>query len=199
MITIETWLLILGFSVPMVISPGPGNTILAAAGGKFGIRGTIPFWLGFETANLFWCLVYGLGLSEVFRQHPFLHETFKWAGTLYILYLAYGFLQSSLPANQKEMKPLGVIDGFVSVSFNVKIHSMILVMFSQFLNPALPLLNQVIQIAAVFLAVCVACHFPWIYAGQILFSRIKSARSIRLQGFVFAACMLLVALFVALS
>ncbi len=181
----------------MVLSPGPGNTVLAAAGAKFGVRGTVPFWLGFEAANLFWCLVYGLGLSEIFRQHPLLNQTMKWAGTIYILYLAYGFLRSSALSARSEMRPLGILDGFVSVSLNVKIHSMILVMFSQFLNPALPLLAQVIQIAIVFILVCLACHFPWIYAGQIIFSRFKTARAMRIQGYLFAACLALVALFAA--
>lgn len=199
MISLETWMLILGFSIPMIISPGPGNTVLAAVGGKFGVRGSLPFLLGFEVANLFWCLIYGLGLSEVFRQHPFLHETLKWAGTIYILYLAAGFLQSSSLSAQREMKPLGVLDGFVSVSFNVKIHSMVLVMYSQFLNPAMPLFNQVVQIAFAFVFVCIACHFPWIYAGQIIVGRIKTARAMRVQGFLFATCLVLVALFVALS
>ncbi|PFH11256.1 threonine/homoserine/homoserine lactone efflux protein [Collimonas sp. PA-H2] len=199
MIAIETWLLLLGFAVPVVISPGPGNTVLAAAGAKFGLRGTFPFWLGFELANLFWCLVYGLGLSELVRQHPLLSEIMKWAGTAYILYLAYGFLQPAQPSDGKQARPLTVADGIVSVSLNLKIHSMILVMFSQFMNPAMPLFDQVLQISSVFMLVCVACHFPWIYAGQLIFSRIRTARAMRLQGYLFAACMVLVALFVAFS
>ncbi|AIY40623.1 Transporter [Collimonas arenae] len=192
-------MLLLGFVVPMVISPGPGNTVLAAAGARYGLRGSRSFWIGFEAANLFWCLIYGMGLSEVFRLHPLLNQTMKWAGTAYLLYLAYGFLQSApLPAG-KEVKRLNAVDGFVSVSLNLKIHSMILVMFSQFMNPAMPLFDQVLQISSVFMLVCVACHFPWIFAGKIIFSRIRTARAMQVQGYVFAACMLLVALFVALS
>ena len=33
MIALSTWLLILAFAVPMIVSPGPGNTVLAASGG----------------------------------------------------------------------------------------------------------------------------------------------------------------------
>ena len=70
---------------------------------------------------------------------------------------------------------------------------MILVMFSQFLSPSLPLSSQVWQMTAVFLAVGLTCHFFWIYGGQLLFSRLKTPRAMRIQGYVFGLCMLVVA------
>lgn len=199
MISLEIWMLIVGFSVPMIISPGPGNTILAAAGGRFGVRGTLPFWLGFEVANLVWCLVYGLGLSRVLHDHPAAAQALKWAGIAYTLYLAYGFVKSSAPGERAAIPRLSVFDGFLAVSLNPKIHSMIFVLFSQFLRPDLPLASQVVEIAAVFTLLCAACHFPWIYGGQLMFDRFNSAKSIKIQGYVFGACMVAVALFVALA
>lgn len=198
MIELKVWGLILSFAIPMIISPGPGNTILAAAGGSFGVKGTTPFWLGFELGNLVWCLVYGLGLSQVFLANPLAFELLKWGGTLYVLYLAWGFFRSSSMAEQQSLKPLSFMDGFVSLSLNPKVHSMILVMFSQFLDPAQPLAPQVAQISAAFVLVGFACHFLWIYGGQVLFSRLNSAWAVRAQGLVFGSCMVLVAAFMAL-
>lgn len=43
----EVWTAFLGYAVPMIISPGPGNTLLATAGGRYGVRGSVPFWAGF--------------------------------------------------------------------------------------------------------------------------------------------------------
>jgi threonine/homoserine/homoserine lactone efflux protein len=199
MISLEIWMLIVGFSVPMIISPGPGNTVLAAAGGRYGLRGTLPFWLGFETANVVWCLVYGLGLSRLLHDHPQAAQVLKWAGIAYTLYLAYGFMKSSAPSERGAMPRLSAFDGFVSVSLNPKIHSMIFVLFSQFLSPNLPLAMQVIEITAVFTLLCAACHFPWIYGGQLMFDRFNSARSIKMQGYLFGGCMIAVAAFLALA
>ena len=70
MIAWDVWVLLLGYSVPMIVSPGPGNTILAASGGRFGVVGSVPFWMGFEAGNLLWCLIYGFGLSQVFEHYP---------------------------------------------------------------------------------------------------------------------------------
>jgi homoserine/homoserine lactone efflux protein len=195
MISFEIWLLILGFAVPMIISPGPGNTILAAAGAQFGVRGSTPFLLGFEAGNLFWCLAYGFGLSQIFMAYPVLREVLKWGGIIFTLYLAYGFFQYSSLAAQKKMKPLNALDGFLSVALNPKIHSMILVLFSQFLNPERRLFDQVMQITLAFVLIGVACHFLWVYMGQLLFSRLKSDIAMKIQGYAFGSCLVLVAIF----
>lgn len=197
--TFEILALFLGYAVPMVISPGPGNTILAAAGGRFGVRGSVPFWAGFESANLFLCLVYGFGLGEVFERNPGVYAVLKWAGIAYVLYLAWGFFKAGPVSGKGDVSSLGFADGFVSVGFNPKIHSTILVMFSQFLDPGRPVAGQVAVIAAVFLAVCLLCHWVWIYGGQVVFRRFTGAAALRAQAWIFGASMVLVAAYLALS
>ena len=199
MVSLQIWMLIVGFSVPMIISPGPGNTILATAGGRFGVRGTVPFWFGFEIANFIWCLVYGFELSRVMHDLPAAAHVLKWAGITYTLYLAYGFLKPAASGKKASMPRLSVVDGFLSVSLNPKIHSMIFVLFSQFLRPDVPLARQVLQITFVFTVLCIVCHFPWIYGGRVVFERFNSEKSVKVQGYVFGACMAAVALFLAFS
>ena len=191
--------LVIGFAFPMIISPGPGNTLLAVAGGQFGVRRSVPFWAGFEAGNVLLCLVYGLGLSQLVSQHPLVHPVLKWAGVLYTLYLAWGFFRSAGLADPQPLRPLGAGDGFVSVMLNPKIHSMVLVMFSQFLDPARPTAPQVAWMTLLFAALSVACHGLWLVAGQLLFSRLRSRAAQRLQAWAFGGSMAAVAAFVALS
>ncbi|OZI30835.1 lysine transporter LysE [Bordetella genomosp. 10] len=200
MIAWKIWVLFLGYSVPMVISPGPGNTLLATAGGRHGVAGALSFWIGFEAANLLLCAVYGLGLGRILHGIPALESLLKCAGIAYLLYLAWGFFRSAAtsgPAAEAVAQRLRARDGFLSVLLNPKIHSMILVMFAQFLDPGASLLGQALQLTAGFLAVCVVCHFPWIYGGQLVLRRFQSARATRIQGVLFGLCMLLVAGYVA--
>jgi len=202
MVAWNIWILFFGYTVPMVVSPGPGNTLLATAGGRFGVIGSIPFWIGFEIANLALCLVYGIGLGRTLHGHPEIETALKWAGTVYVLYLAWGFFRSSTaPADggEHQVQPLRGGDGFISVVLNPKIHSMILVMFSQFLDPAKSLFVQVLLLTAAFLVVCVVCHFPWIYGGQVVLRRLRTTRALRVQGRVFGSCMLLVAAYLAFA
>ncbi|NMO16977.1 LysE family translocator [Pyxidicoccus fallax] len=199
MISAEVWLLFVGYTVPMVFSPGPGNTVLATAGGRFGIRGSLPFWLGFEGANVALCLVYGLGLGRVLHDRPELHQVLRWGSVAYLLYLAWGFFRSSATPGGAREEParLGFGDGLLVVALNPKIHSMIVVMFSQFLDPARAMLPQTALLTAAFLVVCVVCHFPWLYGGKLILGRFRSERAMRIQGWTFGTCMLLVAAYVA--
>ncbi|MFD4840344.1 LysE family translocator [Achromobacter sp. NPDC058515] len=185
----------------MIISPGPGNTLLAAAGGRYGVRGSLPFWAGFETGNLALCALYGLGLGGTLHEYPQIHAVLKWAGACYLLYLAWRFFRaSSAPAGQPQAgEPLGFQDGFMCVALNPKIHSMIILMFALFLTPGASLASQASQLSAAFVVLGVFCHFPWIYGGQVILGRFNSPRARRIQSVVFGASMLAVAAYVALS
>ncbi|WP_342379764.1 LysE family translocator [Myxococcus stipitatus] len=202
MIAAEVWVMFLGYTVPMVFSPGPGNTVLATAGGRFGIRGSLPFWLGFEVANVALCLVYGLGLGSVLQQIPALHQVLRVCSVVYLLYLAWGFFRSARGPSGGEdasVEKLGFVEGLLAVAFNPKTHSMVLVMFSQFLNPASGALTQAALLTLAFLGVCVVCHFPWIYGGKLILGRFRSEKALRIQGWTFGACMVGVAAYVAFA
>ncbi|MFY1825815.1 LysE family translocator [Myxococcus fulvus] len=201
MIPAEVWVMFLGYTVPMVFSPGPGNTVLATAGGRFGLRGTLPFWVGFEVANVALCLVYGLGLGRALQGVPALLHGLRWSSVAYLLYLAWGFVRSTSAPTAEDAEPerLGFVEGVLAVALNPKIHSMILVMFSQFLRPELGMLAQTAQLTGAFLVVCVACHFPWIYGGKLILGRFRSERALRIQGWTFGACMVVVAAYVAVA
>lgn len=202
MIPAEVWVMFLGYTVPMVFSPGPGNTVLATAGGRFGIRGSLPFWLGFEVANVAICIIYGFGLGSVLQQIPALHHVLRVCSVAYLLYLAWGFFRSARASSggqDETQEQLGFVEGLLAVGFNPKIHSMILVMFSQFLNPANGTLSQAAQLTAAFLVVCVVCHFPWLYGGKVILGRFRSEKALRIQGWTFGVCMVGVAAYVALA
>ncbi|WNG32605.1 LysE family translocator [Archangium minus] len=201
MISSEVWWLFVGYTVPMVFSPGPGNTVLATAGGRFGIRGSLPFWMGFEAANVALCILYGFGLGRVLHELPGLHQALRWGGVVYLLYLAWGFFRSSATPGGAHEEPvrLGFGEGLLTVALNPKIHSMIVVMFSQFLDPASAMFVQAAQLTVAFLIVCVVCHFPWIYGGKLILGRFRSERAMRIQGWTFGTCMIAVAGYVAFA
>lgn len=201
MIGWESWMIFLGYAIPMIISPGPGNTLLATAGGRYGIKGSMPFWIGFEAGNLALCAIYGLGLGGTLHEYPQLHIVLKWAGAAYLLYLAWGFFRASMaPASATRLRQaMGFRDGFICVALNPKIHSMIMVMFAQFLTPGASLSVQVAQLSAAFVVLGLFCHFPWIYGGQVILGRFTSPRAMRIQAAVFGISMLAVAAYVVLS
>lgn len=65
--TIETFLLFMTFTIPIMCSPGPVNVTLAAVGARYGVRPVIPFLIGLAASTLFFCFLVGMGLGKIFE------------------------------------------------------------------------------------------------------------------------------------
>lgn len=93
----STWLL-LGplalFALVSSITPGPNNIMLASSGLTFGFRRTIPHMLGVNLGFTLMLVLVGLGLGTLFQQLPWLYTFLKYAGALYLLYLAWKIASS---------------------------------------------------------------------------------------------------------
>lgn len=198
---IQLWIAMASFSSALIISPGPGNALLAANGASFGYRRTLPFLFGFDTANLVLSLVYGFGLVNIFERYPSSYQVFKIAGVLYIFYLAYKFFTASSSSSSEAQKaePMGYRDGFFVVMLNPKIHAMFPLIYSQFLDPNGSLTAQVFILTAIFVVLCLVCHSIWIAGGDLIFRRFQSAGQQRAQNIFFGVMVAAVGVYIFLT
>ena len=77
------------FALAASISPGPVNLVALAAGARHGLRPALRHVTG---ATLGFCLLLvlvGLGLHAVLLRWPGLTEALRWAGILFLLYMAW--------------------------------------------------------------------------------------------------------------
>ncbi|MDM9560393.1 MULTISPECIES: LysE family translocator [Bordetella] len=77
------------FALVSSITPGPNNIMLASSGLTFGFRRTIPHMLGVNLGFTLMLVLVGVGLGAAFEQFPWLYTVLKYAGALYLLYLAW--------------------------------------------------------------------------------------------------------------
>lgn len=78
----------LAFMVVMYFTPGPNNIMLLASGLTYGFRRTIPHIAGIVIGFAFMIAAVGLGLGTVFLAYPILQTIMKYAGAVYLIYLA---------------------------------------------------------------------------------------------------------------
>ena len=78
----------LAFMVVMYLTPGPNNIMLLASGLTYGFRRTIPHIAGIVIGFAFMVAAVGLGLGTVFLAYPILQTILKYAGAVYLVYLA---------------------------------------------------------------------------------------------------------------
>ena len=196
---IELWFAMAMFSAALIISPGPGNALLAANGASFGYRRTLGFLLGFEAANLILSLAYGFGLVNIFDIYPLLFNIFKIAGSLYIFYLAYTFFVAPAKAQHEDAKPMGFMDGLIVVMLNPKIHTMFPLVYSQFLDPMESVNFQVFVLTGIFVFLCVICHSVWILGGDFINRKFQSEKFLLMQNIVFGTTIALVGVYILVT
>jgi len=70
-------------------TPGPNNLMLMASGANFGVRRTIPHWLGIGIGFTAMIVLVGLGLIGLFETYPVVYKILKIASIAFLIYLAW--------------------------------------------------------------------------------------------------------------
>ncbi|WP_147819004.1 LysE family translocator [Salidesulfovibrio onnuriiensis] len=163
------------FVIAMTGTPGPGNLTLMAIGQATGFRSALPFLAG--TTSGFFCLnlAVGFGLGELFVASPALNAVMKVLGTAYILYLAWKVVRLNIDAPEMARQFL-FRDGALIHPFSPKSWAMSVVGFSQFSDPAAPLLPQVVAFVCIFFVFQLSFHCLWCAAGVWLVRLLRSVR-----------------------
>jgi len=127
----------LGVMFPLVFSPGPANIVFAASGARVGLIRSLPLMLGVDLIFILKSLLVGFGFGNLLQSYPIVLQLLQIVGALYIVWLAVGFLRSSLRTSESEQKTLGFKDGLIIQLLNSKGWLMVVLMFSLFTEPAL--------------------------------------------------------------
>lgn len=141
MIPIPDLLVFAAAALLMVLTPGPNMIYLISRsicqGRKAGITSLVGVVAGFFV-HLF---AAAAGLTAVFMAVPMAYEVLKWAGALYLLWLAWQALKpgarspfeaQQLPADSSRKL---ILMGFLTSALNPKIAMFYLSIFPQFINP----------------------------------------------------------------
>ncbi|PZR83019.1 MAG: lysine transporter LysE [Stutzerimonas stutzeri] len=105
--TPQLLLAFIGYAFVTSITPGPNNTLLLASGANHGFRASLPLLLGINFGFSGLVLAVGLGLGGLFSAIPVLHDILRYAGSAYLLYLAWKIARSApLEPGAKAAAPL---------------------------------------------------------------------------------------------
>lgn len=198
--SIESFIAWLGVMVPLMISPGPANIVLAGAGMKQGIRNSIPLVIGINTVLVGYSIIIGLGLGEFIKGYPELLFGIKIVGIVYILYLSYKFLVAKNFKSQNEnSKVYSFYDGLILQLLNPKGFLLLFLMFSLFLNPNKNQVLQVTYLIFMLLVLGVVCHLIWVAGGSSITKLIKNNRTQKILNHIFSISLALVAVWLLID
>ncbi len=189
------WLLIF---VPLAISPGPANILFAASGSSFGVKASLPFWLGTNLICLLQTLAIGFGLGFIISKFPSIIDIFKYIGVLFLFYLAFRFFKQST-LQTEAIKPLSFKEGVVVEFFNAKYLLIPTIMFTQFYSVEKDSIDKILILTLMLAILTMLCNFIWIYAGRALILLVMNTNIKKLQNKIFGLMLCLTAIWLIFS
>ena len=157
------------FAFVTSVTPGPNNMMLLASGVNFGVKRTLPHWLGVSLGHFVMLLQVGAGLESLLKAYPFVYQVMKVVGFVYLLYLALGVARSGAPERKGEeaSQPISFLGAAAFQWVNPKAWIMAIGYFSNYM-PTDASLTFVVLTCLMFSAI----NFPsvglWVWLGAKL-------------------------------
>lgn len=155
----------------LIIVPGADMTFIITSSARGGQRDGLIAASGIGTGALVHVLAAVAGLSAILAASPIIFTLIKWAGALYLLYIAYSLLKSSPQPQNETSEPATAPGAKITSGINPKLFRS--AMLVNILNPKVALfflafLPQFIDPAASMPWVQILCLGLWfIFAGTI--------------------------------
>ncbi len=172
-------------------SPGPATLSLAATGAAVGFRRGIPFLVGILIGLSVAITAAAIGLASLFSRFSELEIAARFAGALYVVYLAFKIASSPILVNSQEgvEKIPKFADGFILNLLNVKAYAVFLAVFSGFLLPFDSVVLAYVATGMVCLSVATTVDIIWLWFGGAIRPLFADPRAARLLRVFFAILM----------
>lgn len=172
------------------ITPGPNNLMLMASGANFGIKRTLPHWLGIGIGFTGMIVLVGVGLMQVFDAFPVTYTILKVLSVGYLLYLAWKIANAAPPREADETgKPFSFLQACAFQWVNPKAWAMALTAISVY-TPSQSVV-AILTTALIFGVINLPACSTWMFIGQQM--RRFLTNPARLRAFNIVMALLLVA------
>ncbi len=167
---------ILSYILISSFTPGPSNISSASLAVIHGYKNTLHYQAGLATGVFLLMFLSGLLSTTIVKSFPAFEPIMRYAGAVYILYLAFSILRASYTFTEKESQPLGFVHGFVLQILNPKLFVYAFTLFSAFLVTMTQ--NIIVLLLVVtFLAIVAFCATStWALFGTAIKSQLQHPR-----------------------
>jgi threonine/homoserine/homoserine lactone efflux protein len=179
------------FATVMFITPGPNNIMLLSSGLTYGFRRTLPHVAGITIGFAFMIGAVGVGLGTIFIAYPVLQTILKYAGVVYLIYLAAAIAMSEpvAPDQDNRRGPMTFWGAAMFQWINAKGWVMVIGTITAYAAIAAYPWNIVIQVGLSLILGAVSCT-AWALFGTALRPILTSRRLVRAFNIIMALLLL---------
>ena len=149
-------------------SPGPNNILASYSGFNFGLIKTIPHMFGVIFGFTTLVIIMNFGLINVFKNFSIVQEILKYAGTIFLIYLAYKISFSKTSSDNSSKNPVRFIETFFFQFLNPKAVIVAIIIVSTYVESGENYINYSLWVIAIaFIFACFSIVF-WTLLGRFL-------------------------------
>jgi len=179
------------FTVTTWATPGPNNTMLLTSGLNYGIRRSLPHYLGIILGFPTMFIAIGLGLARLFDQFPLLHSLLKVSGALYLTYLAWRIATTPISdLSAGKGKPFTFVQAAAFQWVNPKAWVMAIGAIATYTVVGSQYEIQVVTIALIFLIFGAPCSLLWLWFGASLKRFLQRPNSVKRFNYAMATLLM---------
>ena len=149
-------------------TPGPNNIVASYSGFNFGISKTIPHMLGVIFGFTILTIITNFGLINIFQKYSIIQEILKYAGTLFLIYLAYKISFSKNNSKHSKQNPITFMETFFFQFINPKSIIVVVIMISTYVERGENFLNYSFWVVGVAFTFALISIIFWTLIGKFL-------------------------------
>lgn len=189
---------VLAFTVASILielTPGPNMTYLAIVSASRGRASGFATVAGVATGLALIGIAGALGATALIQASPVLYEALRWAGFLFLLYLAWdAWIASPQTDGSTQEFSRFFKRGFLTNVLNPKAAVFYVTVLPSFTDADKPVLAQTLLLTAIYVAVATAIHLLIVIAAGALTPILTDERRERIVRRVLAVLLACVAL-----
>ena len=165
---------ILSYILISSFTPGPSNISSASMAVLHGYKNTLRYQAGLAVGVFLLMLLSGLLSTTLAKTFPSFEPIMRYAGAIYILYLAFGILKASYTFADKEIQPLGFVHGLVLQIVNPKLIVYAFTLFSAFLATTIKNFSGLLLVVLFLTLVAFCAASTWALFGTAIKSYLRN-------------------------
>jgi threonine/homoserine/homoserine lactone efflux protein len=162
------------FCLVATLTPGPNNILLANSGAHFGIRKTLPHVLGIRIGMTMLHIAVLLGLGQIFKHWPILHDVFTFAAAAYIVYMSAKIALAKPHDSKNSLQPMSIKEAALFQAINPKSWSMLITASSVFTLTGDLFWPSALMCLIAFNTATIPGTFMWITIGKLVSSKLQN-------------------------
>ncbi|EHZ6873876.1 LysE family translocator [Providencia rettgeri] len=162
------------------VTPGPNNMLLTSSAANYGFRHTIILCLGIMLGMQSILYLSAFGVAALLLLYPVLHVALKFAGSLYLLWLAWKTATANyapLKTNSEVAKSITWYQGGLLQFLNPKAWMMGLGAVGGFSLPGELFTQSILMMSIAFVVVNLVAGLIWMGFGSLISLFLRSRRA----------------------